>query len=209
MQHAAATYPGPAHLLRPRYTLCMRASGSLSGLRQHDTQCSYCEQHLSSASHLQGLPEHVPSCSTQRSIHPSRPERMGRQLKRPAGAHAAWLPCWQGPHVSHECCWPEVQQPLWWSISWRAQTMPRSSVMYHLQKKKSGQVSDGQGGGGGGREGSTSRPSIAITFRMPCCCSSGAAAGAACSNSKEGSERSHEASGLVTICRRSACLWDQ
>lgn len=42
-----------AHLLRPRYTECMCFSGSLPGLRQQDTQCSYRLQHWSSAPQLQ------------------------------------------------------------------------------------------------------------------------------------------------------------
>jgi hypothetical protein len=42
-----------AHLLRPRWMLCMCCSGWCSGFRQHDTQRSYWLQHLSSSEQLQ------------------------------------------------------------------------------------------------------------------------------------------------------------
>lgn len=47
-----------AHLLRPRKMLCIFSPGLFSGLRQHETQCSYREQHLSLASQLQAAEAH-------------------------------------------------------------------------------------------------------------------------------------------------------
>jgi hypothetical protein len=41
-----------AHLLRPRWMLCMCCSGWCSGFKQHDTQRSYWLQHLSSSEQL-------------------------------------------------------------------------------------------------------------------------------------------------------------